>query len=315
MSDPKASAGRPKIIGVGLVSLDFVVSTTVRSWAGGTCGNIMAILSYLGWDAYLVARLDTDAAGARVRADMARWGVRLDFAGCGPTLPTPIIIEEIRRRRDGTPNHRFLWSCPHCGSRLPRFRPVTLGAAAAVLPIVRGASAFFMDRVSPAALALATRASAEGAVVVFEPSSPGDPDLFAAAIRIAHVVKYAAQLLPEMPVSNALLEVQTLGEQGLRYRYRSAPEWIFLAAVPAARLVDACGAGDWCTAGLVAKLAAGGQAGLRQDGVRDALRYGQALAARNCGFEGARGGMYAADDVPEAVIACPGCRAPTLRAS
>ena len=69
-----------------------------------------------------------------------------------------------------------------------------------------------------------------------------------------------------------------------------------LKAVPAPRLADTCGAGDWCTAGLIAKAAISGQEGLRSAGslgVRAALRYGQALAAWNCGFEGARGGMYA----------------------
>ena len=64
MTDPNPAADRPKIIGVGLVSLDFVVGTTVRSWAGGTCGNVLAILAHLGWDAWPVARLDNDAAGA-----------------------------------------------------------------------------------------------------------------------------------------------------------------------------------------------------------------------------------------------------------
>ena len=52
--------------------------------------------------------------------------------------------------------------------------------------------------------------------------------------------------------------------------------------------------GDWCTAGLLAKLAAGGQERMRgagAEGVREALRYGQALAAWNCAFEGARGGI------------------------
>lgn len=95
-----------------------------------------------------------------------------------------------------------------------------------------------------------------------------------------------------------LLEVQTLGSKGLKYRHhlgRGVSEWLHLDAVHAPRLSDTCGAGDWCTAGLIAKGAAYGQAGLRQlgaDGIRDALRYGQALAAWNCGFEGARGGMY-----------------------
>ena len=48
----------------------------------------------------------------------------------------------------------------------------------------------------------------------------------------------------------------------------------------------------------LSKLAAGGQRRMRgagAEGVREALRYGQALAAWNCAFEGARGGMYAVD--------------------
>src|ERR1019366_5230580 len=91
--------------------------------------------------------------------------VRLNFVGCDPTRHTPIIIEQIRRRRDGAPSHRFAWSCPRCGRRLPRFKAVTLGGVATVSPTLRGASVFFLDRVSPAAVALAARASAEGAVV------------------------------------------------------------------------------------------------------------------------------------------------------
>src|SRR5207247_2285384 len=55
------------------------------------------------------------------------------------------------------------------------------------------------------------------------------------------------------------------------------------------------GAGDWCTSGIIATLGGTGVAGLvscREPTLVDALRYGQALAAWNCGFEGARGGMY-----------------------
>ena len=101
--------------------------------------------------------------------------------------------------------------------------------------------------------------------------------------------------------SATLLEVQTLGAEGLRYRHRlgrTPSNWAQLNAVPAPMLADACGSGDWCTAGMVAKMATGGQAGFRNVGaaaIRRALRYGQALAAWNCGFEGARGGMYAVE--------------------
>ena len=64
--------------------------------------------------------------------------------------------------------------------------------------------------------------------------------------------------------SAALLEVQTLGERGLRYRHRfgrMASNWLYLKAVRPPRLADACGSGDWCTAGLIAKTAVNGQMG------------------------------------------------------
>ncbi len=301
-------AKRPKVFGAGLIALDLVIGadpeSSVQSWAGGTCGNVIAILAYLGWKAFPIARMNGDPASDRVRTDLRRWGVGLDFTGCTPTSHTPIIIQQIRRARDGSPTHRFLWSCPRCGQRLPGFKAVTQDAVATVAPRLSGTAVFFMDRLSRAALILAARASAEGAVVVFEPSGKSDEKLFAEATQLAHIVKYSDQRLAAaggtMQADSAtLVEVQTLGAEGLRYRHRlgkGISAWFHLDAIAAPRLVDTCGSGDWCTAGLVTKAAAGGQIGLRTGGaeaIRHALRYGQALAAWNCGFEGARGGMYA----------------------
>ncbi|UTP39799.1 PfkB family carbohydrate kinase [Phenylobacterium sp. LH3H17] len=305
MSDPK-----PQAFGTGLIALDLVMSADpeapVRSWAGGTCGNVLSILAYLGWDAYPIGRMNGDPASQRVKADMKQWGVRLDFAGCAPTSHTPIIIQEIRRGRDGAPTHRFSWACPRCGQWLPSFKAVTRHAVEAVAPKLAGSAVFFMDRLSRASLTLAAQASADGAVVVFEPSGKSDPKLFAEALRLAHVVKYADQRLAAVggvmaEDSATLVEVQTLGAAGLKFRHRlgrGISAWKHLDAVPAPRVADTCGSGDWCTAGLVAKVAASGQKGLRAagvEGIQSALRYGQALAAWNCGFEGARGGMYAID--------------------
>ena len=302
------TAARPKVFGTGLIALDLVVGpdpeTPVRSWAGGTCGNVLSILAYLGWDAYPIARMNDDVASDRVRADMRRWSVHLDWSGCAPTAHTPIVVQEIRRRRDGRTDHRFSWSCPRCGTWLPPFKAITVDAVERVKPALASASVFFLDRLSRGTLTLAAEASAQGALVVFEPSSKSTDKLMAEAVALAHVVKYADRRLSGVrgvmgSGSAALLEVQTLGDQGLRYRHRlrhGVSNWMHLKAILAPRLADTCGAGDWCTAGLIAKAAAGGQDGFRRAGargVRTGLRYGQALAAWNCGFEGARGGMYA----------------------
>lgn len=299
---------RPKVFGTGLIALDLVVGpdaeSPVRAWAGGTCGNVLCILAYLGWDAYPVARMNDDVASDRVRTDMKRWGVHVDWASCDPSTQTPMIVQEIRRRQDGRPAHRFSWLCPRCGTWLPPFKAITVDAAERVKPALSEASVFFMDRLSRGTLSLAAEASASGALVVFEPSSNANEKLIAEAITLAHVVKYADHRLGEIPSamgsdSAVLLEVQTLGDQGLKYRHRLSrvdSGWMQLKSIPAPRLADTCGAGDWCTAGLIAKTAADGKEGLLRTGargVRSALRYGQALAAWNCGFEGARGGMYA----------------------
>lgn len=301
---------RPRAFGTGLIALDLVMgadaTSPVQSWAGGTCGNVMTILAYLGWNSFPIGRMNGDPASHRVRTDLKRWGVALDFTDCAPTSHTPIIIQQIRRDRHGSPTHRFLWSCPRCGQRLPSYRPVTQHSIETIAPHLAGSAVFFMDRLSRAALSLASAASDRGAVIVYEPSAKSDEKLFAEAMQLAHIVKYSDQRLAAAggamhDESATLLEVQTLGSNGLRYRHRlgsGISEWTHLGAINAPTMVDSCGSGDWCTAGLLAKVAANGHADLREAtgaSIQQALRYGQALAAWNCGFEGARGGMYAVD--------------------
>jgi sugar/nucleoside kinase (ribokinase family) len=302
------SAAQPKVFGVGMIALDLVMGLDpqqpIRSWAGGTCGNVLSILAYLGWDAFPIARMNGDAASDRVRADLGQWGVHLDFASCGPTADTPIVIQEIRRGRDGKPKHRFSWSCPQCGHWLPGFKPVTKEVVEVVQSALTGTAVFFLDRLSRSTLTLAKQASDRGAVVIFEPSGKANDPMFSEALRISHILKYSEQRLggiENLTDNNPsiLVEIQTLGEKGLKYRHRlgrGLSNWLHLDAVKAPKMADSCGSGDWCTAGLISKIATHGQDDLRKTGPKDlraALRFGQALAAWNCGFEGARGGMYA----------------------
>lgn len=326
----------PKVLGTGLLALDLVISANpdrpIQSFAGGTCGNVLSILAYFGWDAYPIARLNHDAAATRLASDLARWGVHLDYVHAGKTTSTPIIIQENRLTAAGVPKHKFTWACPRCGHWLPGFRPITRDVIDDVMPATENAAVFFLDRLSRAALTLAESAAENDALVVFEPSGRSDPKLFDQAIRLAHIVKYADQRLSDaggtMSEDTAtLLEIQTLGSQGLRFRHKKdgvPTAWIDLDAVPASEIIDTCGSGDWCTAGLLSTLASRGQrvfATHDLDAITDALNYGQTLAAWNCAFEGARGGMYVDihDDVlsleldsaeqaaHSMAISCPAC--------
>ena len=73
----------PVVIGTGLVALDVVIPNGLESdpqlRAGGTCGNVLTALAYLGWSSYPIARLSEDGASKLVAADLRQWGVNLDL--------------------------------------------------------------------------------------------------------------------------------------------------------------------------------------------------------------------------------------------
>ena len=73
----------PSLASMGLVALDVVIGPesnhVPQLWAGGTCGNVTAILNYLGWTAFPLARLGKDFAARFVSEDLKKWKVRLDY--------------------------------------------------------------------------------------------------------------------------------------------------------------------------------------------------------------------------------------------
>jgi fructokinase len=298
----------PLALGTGLVALDVVVTEgndqPARYWAGGTCGNVLLALRYLGWQSAPVCRFREGEAATRVLSDLHHWRVSSDFITVTHDGSTPIIVQKIARNRAGEPYHAFSWRCPTCGTRLPGYKPVLASTAHDLADRLDQPKVFFFDRVSRGSLVLARAAAERGAVVIFEPSGIGNPTLFREAWEVAHVVKYSHERLHELPpdvesASGERLQVETLGPEGLRYRSRlpgcRLRSWQRLEAIPVEHMKDAAGAGDWCTAGIIHKLAQAGTKSLRHvddAGLRDSIRYGQALAAWTCGFEGARGGMY-----------------------
>lgn len=312
--DSTRTASPPAAFGTGLIALDVILNAATANEpamvAGGSCGNVLAILSYLGWATFPVARLNGDAASEIVRADLRRWGVSLDFSAQAPATSTPIIVQTIRRDRFGSPVHRFSLVCPMCGAWFPTFRAVTSAAAYGLIDMLASAAlpnlkprVFYFDRVSRGALILAEGFAARGAVVMFEPASIGEPKLFNEALAVAHILKYSHERLPSLAArqlarGSLFLEIETRGSEGLRYRSSLLPSraWRALAAIRVPQVVDTAGAGDWCTAGLLSRLAVSGVSGLADSRPCDlvaGLRFGQAAAAVACCFGGARGAMYA----------------------
>jgi fructokinase len=290
------------VVGTGFLPLDVVITDAdavhAHTWAGGTSGNVLAILAYLGWKAYPVARLGDDAAADTITSDLAKFGVATRFIQRDPNRNTPIIIQRIRQTATGVPRSRFVWKCPECGSWFPGFQPVLARDVEGIVAALPAPTVFFFDRVSRSSIDLAAAAEKRGALVMFEPSGVGDEKLFREALALAHVLKYSRDRLPGLvAMAGPLLQIETRGAEGLRYRLRRGA-WRAMPGLSVSKVKDTVGAGDWCTAGLLQGVGVNGAAGLRGAPTQDvarALRTGQALAALTCVFEGARGGMYAMD--------------------
>lgn len=133
--------------------------------------------------------------------------------------------------------------------------------------------------------------------MVFEPSTTGDDEeLFAAALKSSHIVKYADDRMDELAgfeLRPNTIEIQTCGAKGLRFRASAlGGAWHVLGAYELSHLADTAGAGDWCTAGLLFSLLSertGSREYWNAETVMRSLAFGQALSTLNCLTVGARG--------------------------
>ena len=285
--------------GAGLISLDVLIrdgaNLPVSYYVGGTCGNVMMILSYMGWDAYPIARLDGTKDTTRLLADMKTHGVHTDFVTTKDGK-TPVIVQRNFINKDGVPTHKFE-SRNGKGHFYLDFRSLTVKQADAVLGQLNFIpKVFFFDRVAPAILKLARSFKEKGSIIFFEPSSKGNVDLFNQCVEVTDIVKFADQRIKDINQFDKIdgkLCIQTQGEKGLSFRFNS--EWQHLDPVVNHNVVDTAGAGDWTAAALISNLYKDKE--LRQidefsqEDIIIALNEAQAVGAKSCSYEGARGMM------------------------
>ena len=289
---PRVIAERPPVVvGLGRLALDVVSGLPGHGLtlptAGGTMGNVLTILAALGWRSFPVAAIGPDDAGEALLEDLAAFSVDVRYVhveGGG----TPIWIEILDPAdMSGTWRHEYRGFCPVCEARLPRFRTPPRALVELALEQERP-DCVFVDRLTPMFLEEILRARTAGSIVIFEPSAALTPDV-AQIIANVDMLKYSSRytVSPEpRRLSSGAIEIRTHGAKGFEYRVGSG-DWLWREAVQARRIVDDAGCGDWFTAGLLHKLVGSSPAALE-----DSLAAAREVAAWNCSFLGARGGMY-----------------------
>ncbi len=288
----------PICIGTGLVALDIIFSDKEKQpnfLAGGSCGNILTILSYMGWDSYPIVRLGEDIEGKRIIEDMKKWKVKTKFIEKESGTDSPRIIERIFGGEN--PKHRFYTKCEH-GKWLPSRKTFLLKSLKHIQNKIPKSNVFYFDRATPSAYEIASHLKKQNTIIMFEPPKfLQDDKTFLKCLKIADVVKHCYEQAndTEKAKIDIPLEIQTKGEEGLQYKekFLRHKTWKKLPAIPADNLIDAAGSGDWLTAGLIHMLRSHKfLEQVTEEKLENALNFGQTLASLNCNFIGARGMMY-----------------------
>ncbi len=269
------------------------------SGVGGSTGNVLSILAFLGWESVPLVNLGRDRVGAAIHREFTALGADMSHVRLDRAFTSPLLYQFA-----GEPTHapRYSFGCPVCG-RARKFNESLVDSGGASFDQCAAESnVFFFDRVTSGTVRMAAAARAGGSLVFFEPSAIiPNRDLFMAALKSSHVVKYSADRIHE-PFTDVLpwgfIEIQTLGARGLRFRKHSlAPDWIELPALRSSCVADTSGAGDWCTAGFLHSLLAlcdgAGLQDVSYNEIYDSLRLGQSIAALSVSHIGARGLMRA----------------------
>lgn len=286
-----------KCVGAGLISLDILFredeSRPVSFYVGGTCGNVMMILSHMGWNSYPVARLDSTHYTKKLLKDMRSHGVHSDYITTDDGK-TPVILQRNFINKDGISTHKFE-SINSNGRLYLSFSSLTRKQASLLLErLTFTPEIFFFDRVSPAFCEMAAEFKRRGSLIFFEPSCRVTENKFNECLALSDIVKFSDQRIKDTPMFDEIegkIVIQTLGKNGLRFRKDS--DWVTVPTIADIHVVDTSGAGDWTTAAFINCIFTheGNVMEATTDELTVCLTKAQTYGSISCSFEGARGMM------------------------
>ncbi|MBS1773928.1 MAG: hypothetical protein JST82_13805 [Bacteroidetes bacterium] len=290
-------------IGIGLVALDVIMNGDKAFkplyFVGGSCGNVMAILAYMDWQTFPVARLANNDATKIILKEFKQNHVNTELVSVTNDGSTPIIIHRVLKDKAGKPKHRFEFRDPETGKYLPSYKPVLASAIPDIVDKKPSAKVLYLDRITRSSVELAKECKSSGGVVFLEPSSIREEKIFNECLSYCDIIKFSSERIPNYKQlykkPRVALEIETLGEKGLNFRTIYDTNWSYLPAYKISNVFDAAGAGDWCSSGVIHRLLSSGsfEKNLSKDILIEAMNFGQLLGSLNCLFLGARGLMFA----------------------
>ena len=291
------------VIGTGIFNLDIIVKRDYPEWpqlrpftdnvvmeeVGGTCGNVMCMLSSMGWDARPLACLDDSPEGLKITEDLKRYGCDCRFVSNTPDGGTTMLRCTHKKTAEGRRKMSVRAGSPG-GSRFPKRHFLRARDEAPVFmdQLIDVPSMFFFDDPAAGHRYLAREMKRKGCqLVYFEPSKVATNADFE-SIRVSDVIKFSDENVPDVSFTELFPDkvfIQTMGPKGVRYKYKGRP-WEVVEAMPVREVVDTEGAGDCFTATFINAVA---ESGLTLSSIPAAIREAMENASRSVGYFGSKG--------------------------
>ena len=262
---------------------------------GNTCGNVAAILPYLGVQTFPIVHLDQSEQGYLIKNDLQRYGADVRFvqnsANGGTTL-----LRCTHKRDKMTGEHTTSFRATSPGSRFPRrrFLRVRDEAPAFMENLDFVPDIFFFDAAEAGLRYLASELRKKGTLVYFEPESDADKAKFLKAVEVSDIVKFSHEKVGNLDFvaqNSDKLFIRTMGAEGLEFNL-CGQGWVKIDPVPNDNVVDWEGAGDWTTSQFIACLCEKDMLSLAQmtvESLRICLEVACSTASRSVSYMGSKG--------------------------
>ena len=266
---------------------------TIYQHVGGTCGNVMSILAWMGWHTLPAARLDNSETGLLIKADLESYGCDTRLVSNTPDGGTTILDIIHKTGRDGKPKTAYMAHSPR-GGRFVNHRFWTQKQAQALFDSLEEMpDVFFFDRCAPGNILLAQLFHERGVLVYYEPNEPVDRN-FLRAVTASDIVKFSNEKHPDVSFTEGFTDklfIQTMNEKGLRFKLR-AEDWITIPPEYNPHSVDGEGAGDWTTSAFINDMGHHHMLTfdrIHQPNVTHCLEEAQRVASMSVSYLGAKG--------------------------
>lgn len=224
---------------------------------GNTCGNVSAILPYLGVKSFPVAHFDLSEQGKYLKEDLERYGADTRFVQNTIKGGTP-MLRCTHKRDKATGEHVVAYHGYSPDSRFAKRKFIReRDEAPALLESLDFVpDVYFFDAAEAGVRCLAKELRKKGTLVYFEPENCKDVKKFLKAVEVSDIVKFSHENILDLSFTEQYqnkLFIRTMGAEGLEFNL-CGKGWEKVAPVPNANVVDWEGAGDWTSSQFIACL-------------------------------------------------------------